>query len=125
MSKILIFLFSLLLAAPAFSQEISLFDSDGNPRAYIDTDDEDLTVYLWNGTPVCYLSSGGKSYNIYGFNGKHLGWFKDGLVIDHDGYVVGFKKGAVNKYTSYEPYKPYMPYVRNRFSNEDLTMFLK
>jgi hypothetical protein len=82
---------SFALATVAHAQEITLFDYDGTPVAYIDTD-EDLTIFLWNGTPVAYLSQS----SVYGFNGKHLGWFKKGIVWDREGYGVGFVEGAVN-----------------------------
>ncbi len=136
-------LFLLLLFIPSvcLSQEISLFNSDGDAVAYIDTDDEDNTIYLWNGTPVAYLSPESNYYNIYGFNGNHLGWFEDGIVRDEDGDAVGFQKGAVSGvYTNYEPYKsykkykpyksykkyaPFKPYFSNSFSNESFVLFLK
>ena len=136
-------LFFLLLFIPSvcLSQEISLFNSDGDAVAYIDTDDEDNTIYLWNGTPVAYLSPESNYYNIYGFNGNHLGWFEDGIVRDEDGNAVGFQKGAVSGvYTNYEPYKsykkykpyksykkyaPFKPYFSNSFSNESFVLFLK
>ena len=133
----------LLLIFPIFSlaQEISLFDSEGDAIAYIDTDDEDNTIYLWNGTPVAYLSAKSSYYDIYGFNGNHLGWFEDGIVRNQDGDAIGFQKGAVSGvYTKYEPYKsykkykpyisyksyaPYKPYYSNRFSSESFVLFLK
>ena len=136
-------LFFLLLFIPSvcLSQEISLFNSDGDAVAYIDTDDEDNTIYLWNGTPVAYLSPESNYYNIYGFNGNHLGWFEEGIVRDEDGDAVGFQKGAVSGvYTNYEPYKsykkykpyksykkyaPFKPYFSNSFSNESFVLFLK
>ncbi len=136
-------LFLLLLFIPSvcLSQEISLFNSDGDAVAYIDTDDEDNTIYLWNGTPVAYLSPESNYYNIYGFNGNHLGWFEEGIVRDEDGDAVGFQKGAVSGvYTNYEPYKsykkykpyksykkyaPFKPYFSNSFSNESFVLFLK
>lgn len=96
----LITLVLLLTSITATSQEVSLFNSDGEPVAYIDTRDEDLTIYMWEGSPVAYLTSANNGFNIYGFNGKHLGWFDEGLIINHDGYVVGFQKGAVNMYTN-------------------------
>lgn len=122
------------------AQEIALFDSKGEPRAYIDADDSDCTIYLWNGTPVAYLDSKGSYYNVYGFNGEHLGWYDNGRIVDHDGYIVGFKKGAVSRFTKYEGYKSYKKtkpyksakryapakaYTRTTFSSEDLTLFLK
>lgn len=140
MKKIHIFLCLLFLSNFSISQEISLFNSDGDATAYIDTDDEDITIYLWNGTPVAYLSPESDYYNIYGFNGNHLGWFEDGIVRNHDGDAVGFQDGAVNMYTKYEPYKsykkfkpfksfeefePFKPFYSNNFSNESFILFLK
>lgn len=133
-----ILLFISLLSGKA--EEISLFNEEGTPIAYIDADDEDLTIYMWNGLPVAYLyPSDSDAFDIYGFNGNHLGWFEDGIVRDHEGYVVGFQKGAINKYTKYEPYKsykrykpyksyrqyaPYKPYYKNSFGTESLSIFL-
>ena len=98
LAVILIFLG--LLSSTALAREISLYDSEGESVAYIDTS-KDFTIYLWKGKPVAYL--GGSS--VYGFNGKHLGWFKDGIIWDHKGYGVGFVKGAVNKLTKLEKLK--------------------
>jgi len=89
-----------LLSLTAFAREISLYDSEGEAVAYIDTS-ENFTIYLWKGKPVAYR--GGSS--VYGFNGKHLGWFKDGIIWDHKGYGVGFVEGAVNKLTKLEKLK--------------------
>lgn len=134
-------LFLIVSAHAAIAQEISLFNSNGEAKAYIDTGDEDNTIYLWDGTPVCYLKHNSDDcWHIYGFNGKHIGWFEDGIIRDHNGDAVGFQKGAVNMYTSYEPYKsykqykpyksyreyaPYKPYYSNSFSRISLTMFLR
>jgi len=122
-----------------FAEEITLFNSDGEAIAYIDAEDEDLTIYMWNGTPVAYLVSDDDAFSIYGFNGEHLGWFEDGIVLDHEGYGVGFRKGATSIYTKYEPYKsykqykpykaymkyaPYKPYYKTQFSGESLSLFL-
>ena len=139
MKKLILLL--LFIPSVCLSQEISLFNSDGDAVAYIDTDDEDNTIYLWNGTPVAFLSPESNYYNIYGFNGNHLGWFEDGIVRDEGGDAVGFQKGAVSGvYTNYEPYKsykkykpyksfksfaPFKPYFSNSFSNESFVLFLK
>lgn len=141
MKKLLILIIALISHLHwGYAQEITLFNYEGAPVAYIATNDEDNTIYLWDGTPVCYLVANADKYNVYGFNGEHLGWFQKGLVIDHDGYVVGFQKGAVNIYTQYEPYKsykkykpyksfkkfaPFMPFLRNQFSSENFVLFLK
>ncbi|HRN48708.1 MAG TPA: hypothetical protein PKW69_11800 [Niabella sp.] len=125
----------LLFTSILKAQEISLFNSKGAPVAYVDTDDDDLTIYLWSGKPVAYISSG----NIYGFNGKHLGWWVKGIIRDHEGDAVGATKSAYGGYTEYEPYKgykeykpyksykeyaPYKPYWSNYWSSSSFKMFL-
>ena len=141
MKKLLILIIMLISHfCSADSQEVTLFDNEGNPVAYIDTTDEDNSIYLWDGTPVCYLVTNGDNYSVYGFNGEHLGWFQKGTIIDHEGYIVGFQKEALDIYTKYEPYKsykkykpyksykkfaPYMPYVKSQFSKENFVLFLK
>ncbi len=92
--------FFLLLPAISHAREISLYDDAGEAVAYIDTDNE-MNIYLWKGEPVAYLDE----QSIYGFNGKHLGWFKEGIIWDHEGYAVGFIEGAVNKLTKLERLK--------------------
>jgi hypothetical protein len=86
---LLLTIFFIGVSMTSKAEEITLFNSEGEAIAYIDADDDDLTIYLWNGTPVAYLDPSGDAYNIYGFNGKHLGWFEDGIVRDHEGYGVG------------------------------------
>lgn len=125
---------TLFWLSPVEAREITLFDQEGAPIAYIDTD-EDLTIFLWNGTPVAYLDKS----SVYGFNGKHLGWFKEGIIWDRSGYAVGFVKGAVNKLTKLEPLKslkkftplrslqqlePLEPMSKDRWSPIPLDIFL-
>jgi len=132
----------LLLYLPfiSYSKEISLFDKDGDPIAYI-ANDNDLTIYMWGGTPVAYLVADNRNaFHIYGFNGKHLGWFENGIIRDHQGYAVGFQKGSANISTKFEPFKshkqhkpfkafreyaPFKPFYRNQFSNVYLSVFLR
>ena len=133
----IIFIIGILLVSSntIFAKEITLYDSDGEADAYIDTDDE-MTIYLWKGKPVAYLDSD----SIYGFNGKHLGWFEDGIIWDHKGYAVGFIKGAVNKFTKFEKFKgfkkfkpfksfqqlePIKPIYKSQWSNIPLELFLE
>ena len=114
--------------------EVSLFNSNGQAVAYIDTD-QDKSIYLWQGKPVAYLDG----ENIYGFNGKHLGWMDNGIVRDHDGNGVGFIQGAVNIVTQMEPLKgleqleplkgleelqPLKPLYTDRWSSITLESFL-
>jgi len=61
-----VFVLLLLTTAKAADDEITLFNGDGKPVAYVAVD-EDLTIYLWSGKPVAYLdpdSDGG--FHIYG-----------------------------------------------------------
>jgi 4-fold beta flower protein len=96
----LILFFGLALSQEASAREISLYDQEGEAVAYIDTN-SDATIYLWSGEPVAYLNG----EDVYGFNGKHLGWFEEGIIWDHNGDGVGFIKGAVNKLTKLEALK--------------------
>lgn len=138
--RLIITLFLVLNTFIVIAQgEISLFNSDGEATAYIDTDDDDLTIYLWGGKPVAYLHNSNGEFNIYGFNGNHLGWFIDGIVRDHDGDAVGATEDATSMYTQYEPYKgykeykpyksykeyaPYKPYLSNSWSSTNFKLFL-
>ena len=70
--------------------EIPLFDPDGHMVAFINFDDENLTIYLLPGEPVAYLYSSYHGHSIYGFNGEHLGWFEDGVIRDNEGHMVGY-----------------------------------
>ena len=129
-----LFVLVMLISVSTQAREISLYDSAGDAVAYIDTDD-DLNIYLWGGKPVAYLDGD----SLYGFNGNHLGWFKEGIVMDHQGYAVGFVEGAVNKLTNLERLKslqqlcplkslqqlePLEPLQRNHFSRVPLDIFL-
>jgi len=69
--------------------ESNLFNGDGSPEAYISFSEDNPTIYMWSGKPVAYLSSSvGGGFNVYGFNGKHLGWYVDGTVRNHEGNPV-------------------------------------
>lgn len=82
-----------------------------------------------------------KGDSLYNYNGKHVGWFVQGLVRDHQGHVVGFGEKVTDSthpylpykqykpyagYVQYEPYRPYLPYEPYRpyksysWSNIDL-----
>jgi hypothetical protein len=94
--KIMVALLLPLVCSVAVAQEeLSLFDGSGRAVAYVVADD-DLTIHLWSGEPVAYLArSGTNDFNVYGFNGKHLGWFVDGVVRDHDGDVTCALRDAI------------------------------
>ena len=106
----------LLIVATAFlcaatvnadDEEISLFNSKGKPVAYIAVDDG-KTIYSWAGKPEAYLESdaNGKGFHVYGFNGKHLGWFVQGVIRDHDGDAACAIKERMQT-TEFEPFKAF------------------
>jgi hypothetical protein len=95
--------------AAASESELTLFDSTGAAIAYIKVDDES-TIYMWDGRPVAYLYDSGSSPDtpsIYDFDGNHLGWLNRGIVRDHNGYALGFLKGATSATTQFEPFKSF------------------
>ena len=138
MKKIL-FVFFISISATCFAQDISLFNSEGDAVAYIDTEDDDLTIYLWDGRPVCYLYSSNGDYHVYGFNGTHLGWFIEGIIRDHEGNAVGVTKKATTMFTNFEPFKsfksfkpfksfkefaPFQPFLSSSFGATNFKLFL-
>ena len=104
--KLFLALLTFVISVTSFGQygskEISLFDKEGDAKAYIA---DDLTIYLWDGDPVAYLSNSNNTWHVYGFNGNHLGWYINGIIYDNDGYAVGAQKDATNMITSIEGIK--------------------
>ncbi len=104
MKKLLLLIIVTLTLSTLSAQQVSLYDSDGKARAYIDYD-EDATIFMWDGTPVAFLEKDGSDNCVFGCNGKFMGWYEDGLVYNEEGYPVGAKEGAVNMWTQREPRK--------------------
>ncbi len=94
MGKALFILILILTAKLSNAQEISLYDREGNAFAFIAVNDESC-VYLWTGKPFGYLLRANNELHIYSFQGKHLGWYDNGIVRDHDGNIAAFSKGTV------------------------------
>ncbi len=101
---ILTFLGLIGLSLFANAQQVSLFDSKGEARAYIDYD-QDSTIFMWDGTPVAFLEKDGNDICVFGFNGIFLGWYEDGLIYNEKGESVGGKEGSVNLRLQREPRK--------------------
>ncbi len=80
--------------------DVSLFNRDGKPVAYIAEDGE--SIYTWDGRAVAYIYED----KLYGWNGKHLGWFHDGTVFDIFGFRAGFVKSKAPIGLQIEPVKP-------------------
>ena len=88
------FLLLMLVLCPVvlrcqIDESTTLFNGGGSPEAYISFSEDNPTIYMWSGKPVAYLSSSvSGGFNVYGFNGKHLGWYVDGAVRNHEGNPV-------------------------------------
>ena len=123
----------------ANDNEISLLDASGEAVVYIVLDDE-FAIYTWDGNAVAYLEGSVsdfdsmKTMDVYGWNGDHLGWFFDGVVMNHDGdvscsirerhtspreweYVKDSKYFQYVKYVQYEA--PKKPVFSGRFGEID------
>ncbi len=80
--------------------EITLFNKNGKPTAYIADDGE--TIYLWDGRPVAFVSED----KVFDWNGRQLGWFNNGTIFDIYGLRSGFIKSKSPIATEMEPLKP-------------------
>jgi hypothetical protein len=76
-----------------------------------------------------------------GFNGKHLGWYRNGAIHDHDGEVVvaparafsskspltaptrGFRQ--FKPFKAFKEFKPFKPLFSNVWSDVPATVFLR
>jgi hypothetical protein len=139
MKSILLTIMTLLSFTLAVNaQQISLFDSEGEARAYIDYD-EDATIFMWDGTPVAFLEKDRSDICVFGFNGSFMGWYEDGIIYDKKGYAVGARKGSTNMMTKMErmksmqkmtpmrpmtPMTPMTPMWKSSWSSTSLTEFL-
>jgi len=81
--------------------ERTLFNRNGDAVAYL-TDDYHGTIYVLDGHPVAYLY---EDRHIYGINGRHLGWFVNDIVFDHNGERIGFTSGTCPVPVGKEPPK--------------------
>src|SRR5690606_16764012 len=139
MKIILIFFVFICLSTYVNAQQISLYDKDGEARAYIDYD-QDATIFLWDGTPVAFIKKDGGNACIFDFRSGFFGWYKEGIVYDKKGFMVGARKDAVSmmvpkfegmkgiqKMTpirSVTPVTPMQPILMSSWSNTSLTEFL-
>ena len=138
--KILVTLLILLfpISVSAYENEISLLDSNGEAVVYIDVDDE-LAIYTWGGHANAYLDGSvndllrGNTIDVYGWNGKHLGWYFDGVIMNHAGDAScsirevhpnpkpeTFKSVQYVQYVKYVQYiGPVQPFFSGRFGGID------
>jgi len=70
--------------------DISIFDQKGIPQAYISND---LVIYTWDGDAAAYVHQKGGIWYVYAFSGKHLGFYRNGQVLNDKGQLLGAAKG--------------------------------
>ncbi len=137
MKSVLLTIMTILsFATVVNAQQTSLFDREGEARAYIDYE-QDATIFLWDGTPVAFLEKHGEG--VFGFNGLFIGWYEEGIIYDKSGDVVGARIGAANmrpkmekmkrmqKMTPMRPMtrmKPMKPIWTSKWSSTTLIEFL-
>lgn len=138
MKKILLVLMLLSSTNVAASNDIDLYDNQGNAVVYISVDD-DLTIYSWDGEPSAYLQRGqNDEFDVYGFNGKHLGWFTKGMLVDHDGYaacavkdiIANPNQSSLKSLKNLKPLKsltelpPLFPLITNAFGHTNCSLLV-
>lgn len=110
--------------------EITLYERDGRPVAYI-ADDSEHSIYTWDGHAMCYIID----EKIYGWRGHHIGWYHQGIIYDIYGYRVGYTRRTCPSVTHVDPvkyvksvkyvkYVRYVPYVRPMFSYSQASISL-
>ncbi|TQQ80304.1 4-fold beta flower protein [Halonotius roseus] len=65
----------------------TFYNKSGKPIAYTENNKD---IYLFTGEPVAFISSN----SLYSFSGTHLGWLKNGWVIDPQGDRAFFTENA-------------------------------
>lgn len=138
MKNILFLILIIFTSFISYSQQVSLFNSEGKAKAYIDYG-ENATIFLWNGSAVAFLTKDENDIAVVGFNGKFLGWYQNGIIYNDTGFAVGAKEGATNLMTEVEPVKevqevvpvkpvipiiPLRPHLRDTWSSKSLLYFL-
>ena len=115
---LLILLLTLSFTTLADTNEISLLDASGEAVVYIVLDDE-FAISTWDGNAVAYLEGSLSDFysmkimDVYGWNGHHLGWFFDGVVMNHYGDAsCSIREGHSSPREEYVKYVKYVQYVK-------------
>jgi hypothetical protein len=52
-----------------------------------------------------------KGDSLYNYVGRHVGWYSNGLVRDHQGNVVGFGQNVTDSIRPFLPFKQFKPFA--------------
>ena len=96
-TRVLLSMVSCFLGGGALAQtDWTFVDGRGQVVAYVVLN-HDMNIYMWSGEAVAYmLPNGSDGFQLYRFNGKHMGWYTQGLLIDHRGDTVCVRKEALD-----------------------------
>lgn len=80
-------------------------------------------IYNRYGEPVLRLLDNGRlvgfdglsvgfleGVNLYNYRGKHVGWFENGIMRDHDSECVGFGENVMDVPRPLLPFKQFKPF---------------
>lgn len=76
-----------------FAEEVVIYDAAGQYVGFFDPALD--SIYLSSGEPVAYIDKGTGA--VYGYDGRYLGWYRDGVIRDTNGYVIGFSERSAPK----------------------------
>lgn len=115
------------------NKSTTFFDKDGNPSWYIDKDK--ASVFSLEGHPIGYLYQD----TLFSHKGEHIGFFKDGWIIDLEGRYLLFTEVSVNGPIKPQPriltlrsiqsqnpipqvrqFKRALPVLRSEWSNQNI-----
>ncbi|EKZ4847848.1 4-fold beta flower protein [Listeria innocua] len=66
---------------------MNFYNKQGKPIAYLA---DEKHIFLFSGKAVAYFVNDA----VYSFCGKHLGWLRNGWIVDHDGRRVFFTENT-------------------------------
>lgn len=101
-----IFIFYQLCLLPTFCISQTYHDNQGNPILYYKSSENVFFDYA--GNSKFYLKKDNLGdVNIYNFNGKHLGWYINGTLRDHQGRIMASETNKLMNVTyKMPPIKP-------------------
>ncbi len=100
------FSLALLCLLPAFCLSQTFHDNQGNPILYYKSSENVFFDYAGNSKFYLKRDNLG-DVNIYNFNGKHLGWYINGTLRDHQGRIMASETNKLLNVTyKMPPIKP-------------------
>jgi hypothetical protein len=93
-----------------YAQQVTLYDQDSSPRAYIDYGNGSV-IFRFDGTPVAFLGKNEQMTGVFDFEGNFIGWFTNGIVYNHRGNMVAKTEEAMDGIVPLDPAKGFQKSV--------------